>query len=241
MEVGALPAPNESLLRTIPSVDALLQDDSLREWAERVPRAVVVECVRASVEEARQALLVAPPQAADEAAVRRTILASARRRLGSAALPYYRRAINATGIILHTGLGRAVLPADAVRRIGEELSGYSLLQLDVETGKRSRREARIEQLLQHLTGAEAATLVNNNAAATMLVLNTVAAGKEVIVSRGQLVEIGGAFRLPDVMETSGARMVEVGTTNRPSPRTPLPSSACIQATTRSPVSPPKCR
>jgi L-seryl-tRNA(Ser) seleniumtransferase len=214
MEVGALPAPNESLLRTIPSVDALLQDDSLREWAERVPRAVVVECVRASVEEARQALLVAPPQAADEAAVRRTILASARRRLGSAALPYYRRAINATGIILHTGLGRAVLPADAVRRIGEELSGYSLLQLDVETGKRSRREARIEQLLQHLTGAEAATLVNNNAAATMLVLNTVAAGKEVIVSRGQLVEIGGAFRLPDVMETSGARMVEVGTTNR---------------------------
>ncbi len=131
--------------------------------------------------------------------------------------PYYRKAINATGIILHTGLGRAVLPKQAISQIQEELSGYSLLQVDIETGKRSRRDQRIEQLLKRLTGAEAATVVNNNAAATAIVLNTVAKGKEVIVSRGQLVEIGGSFRLPDVMSFSGAKLVEVGTTNKTHP------------------------
>ncbi len=103
--------------------------------------------------------------------------------------------INATGIILHTALGRAVLPAKALRQIEAELSGYSLLQADIDSGQRSRRDARIEGLLQQLTGAEAATVVNNNAAATSIVLNTVACGKEVIVSRGQLVEIGGSFPL----------------------------------------------
>jgi L-seryl-tRNA(Ser) seleniumtransferase len=128
--------------------------------------------------------------------------------------PYYRRVINATGIILHTGLGRAVLPEKAIKRISDELSGYSILQLGIETGKRSRREERIEFLLHHLTGAEAATVVNNNAAATFIVLNSLAQDKEVIVSRGQLVEIGGAFRLPDVMAFSRARLVEVGATNK---------------------------
>jgi L-seryl-tRNA(Ser) seleniumtransferase len=132
--------------------------------------------------------------------------------------PHYRRVINATGIILHTGLGRAVLPAQALRQIQNELSGYSLLQSDTETGKRSKRDECIEQLLQQLTGAEAATVVNNNAAATSIVLNTVANGKEVIVSRGQLVEIGGSFRLPDVMAFSGATLVEVGATNKTHPR-----------------------
>ena len=125
-----------------------------------------------------------------------------------------RRAINATGIILHTALGRAVLPTRAIRAIRDELSGYSLVQMDVATGKRSKRDERIEWLLQQLTGAEAATVVNNNAAATVVVLNTVAAGKEVIVSRGQLVEIGGSFRLPDVMAAAGVKLVEVGTTNK---------------------------
>jgi L-seryl-tRNA(Ser) seleniumtransferase len=128
--------------------------------------------------------------------------------------PYYRRVINATGIILHTALGRAALPAKAIRQIRTELGGYSLLQADPATGLRTKRDARIQQLFQQLTGAEAATVVNNNAAATWIVLNTVAAGKEVIVSRGQLVEIGGSFRLPDVMAASGAKLVEVGTTNK---------------------------
>jgi L-seryl-tRNA(Ser) seleniumtransferase len=107
-----------------------------------------------------------------------------------------------------------VLPPKAVRQIAEELSGYSVLQADIATGKRSRRDERIEWLLRQLTGCEAATVVNNNAAATMLVLASVARGREVIVSRGQLVEIGGSFRLPDVMAASGARLVEVGTTNK---------------------------
>jgi L-seryl-tRNA(Ser) seleniumtransferase len=128
--------------------------------------------------------------------------------------PHYRRVINATGIILHTGLGRAVLPSHALQQIQEQLQGYSLLQLDIEAGKRSKRDECIEWLLQQLTGAEAATVVNNNAAATFIVLNTIAKNKEVIVSRGQLVEIGGSFRLPDVMAFSGAKLVEVGTTNK---------------------------
>lgn len=132
--------------------------------------------------------------------------------------PHYRKVINATGIILHTALGRAVLPRQAIDQVAEELSGYSLLQADVETGQRSRRDERIQWLLGQLTGAEAATVVNNNAAATTLVLNTVAAGREVIVSRGQLVEIGGAFRLPEIMAASGVHMVEVGTTNKTHPR-----------------------
>jgi L-seryl-tRNA(Ser) seleniumtransferase len=128
--------------------------------------------------------------------------------------PHYRKVINATGIILHTALGRAVVPRRAIEQIEDELSGYSLVQADIESGQRSTREAGLESLLCRLTGAEAATVVNNNAAATSLVLNAVAAGKEVIVSRGQLVEIGGSFRLPDVMAASGAKLVEVGTTNQ---------------------------
>jgi L-seryl-tRNA(Ser) seleniumtransferase len=125
-----------------------------------------------------------------------------------------RRAVNATGVILHSGLGRAVLPRQAIEAIERELGGYSLLQVDLDTGERSRRDGRIEWLLKLLTGCEAATVVNNNAAATSIVLNTLGKGKEVIVSRGQLVEIGGSFRLPDVMAASGVRMVEVGTTNK---------------------------
>jgi len=128
--------------------------------------------------------------------------------------PQYRKVINAMGIILHTGLGRAVLPQKALDHLANVMSGYSLLQVDVATGQRGRRDERIERILQQLTGAEAATVVNNNAAATSIVLNTVAQGKEVIVSRGQLVEIGGSFRLPDVMAASGAKLVEVGTTNK---------------------------
>jgi L-seryl-tRNA(Ser) seleniumtransferase len=122
--------------------------------------------------------------------------------------------VNATGVILHTGLGRAVLPKIAREAIDEVIQGYCTLATDVETGKRGHRDVHLDELLCEITGAEAATVVNNNAAATMLILNTLANGKEVIVSRGQLVEIGGAFRMPDVMAASGAILREVGTTNR---------------------------
>jgi len=128
--------------------------------------------------------------------------------------PSIRGAVNATGIILHTGLGRAVLSEKAVEAICEVSKGYCSLAIDIETGRRGHRDAHLEGLLCALTGAEAATIVNNNAAATMLILNTLAKGKEVIVSRGQLIEIGGSFRMPEVMQASGALLREVGTTNK---------------------------
>ncbi len=202
------------LLRLLPSVDTVLTREDVREAAAGTPHALVVRVVRDAVDGVRDRLLAGKQDEADAETVEENVAIRALDLLREAARPRYRKVVNATGIILHTGLGRAVLAEKAVRRIGRDLSGYSILQLDPETGVRCRRDARIESLLQTLTGAEAATVVNNNAAATLLVLNTVAQGKEVIVSRGQLVEIGGSFRLPDVMAASGARMVEVGTTNR---------------------------
>jgi L-seryl-tRNA(Ser) seleniumtransferase len=204
----------ERLLRQLPSVDVLLKAPELQSYVEQAGREVVVNAIRQAVDEIRNLLVAGKMPDADEDAIRQKIVTDAVHCLEAITRLHYRKVINATGIILHTGLGRAVLPAQALRQIQDELSGYSLLQLDIETGKRSRRDECIERLLQQLTGAEAATVVNNNAAATAIVLNTIAEGKEVIVSRGQLVEIGGSFRLPEVMAFSGAKLVEVGTTNR---------------------------
>jgi len=205
-------------LRKLPSVDALLKDPELDSYIAEVGRKVVTDSIRKAVDEARELLITKTVHEMDESTIQQKIVADTKHRLEAMMRPYYRRVINATGIILHTGLGRAVLPLQALQQIQDELSGYSLLQVDTETGKRSKRDGRIEQLLRQLTGAEAATVVNNNAAATAIVLNTLANGKEVIVSRGQLVEIGGSFRLPDVMAFSGAKLVEVGTTNKTHPR-----------------------
>ncbi len=205
-------------LQKLPSVDALLKDPDLETCAAEVGRRVVVNSIRRAIDEVREFLITRKSTEVDEIAIRQKIITDVKHRLKAVMEPHYRRVINATGIILHTGLGRAVLPAQALRQIQEELSGYSLLQVSTETGKRSKRDHCIEQLLMQLTGAEAATVVNNNAAATSIVLNTVAKGKQVIVSRGQLVEIGGSFRLPDVMAFSGAKLVEVGTTNKTHPR-----------------------
>jgi len=211
-----MPSPKD-VLRKIPGVDSLLE--ALETEALAAPRQVVVDAVRDAVEWARERLRAEPDAGASEESLRADILADARRRVRDLAGPHYRKVVNATGIILHTALGRAVLSETARRQIADELAGYSLLQADPETGKRSRRDRRIEDLLCRLTGAEAATVVNNNAAATLIVLSAVAGGGgEVIVSRGQLVEIGGSYRLPDVMAASGARMVEVGTTNKTHPR-----------------------
>lgn len=204
----------QDLLRRIPAVEILLGEHQFHARAAGLPRRILVDCVRAAVDQVRQELLEGSGDGATEETIRQRIVAAAQRRLEVTGPPHYRKVINATGIILHTALGRAVLPARAMRQLAEELSGYSLVQADVETGQRSKRDERIQWLLAQLTGAEAATVVNNNAAATAIVLNTVAAGREVIVSRGQLVEIGGSFRLPDVMAASGVKLVEVGTTNK---------------------------
>ena len=211
-------AQTQQLMRRVPSVDAVLKEPELEALAAEYGRKPVADAVREATDEVRQQLLARPAPDLDEPAIQNRILAAAKSRLEAAMRPYYRRAVNATGIILHTGLGRAVLSAKALDQIQQTLRSYSLIQVDQETGKRSRRDERIEELLRGLTGAEAATVVNNNAAATAIVLNTVAKGKEVIVSRGQLVEIGGSFRLPEVMAFSGARLVEVGTTNKTHPR-----------------------
>jgi len=205
-------------MRRVPSVDAVLREPQMEALAAQYGRQPVADGVRDAIEEIRRQLLTQPAQEADEAAIRGRLITAVKQQLEAVVKPYYRRAVNATGIILHTGLGRAVLSAQALDQIQTTLQGYSLIQVDRETGKRSRRDERIEWLLKRLTGAEAATVVNNNAAATAIVLNTVAKGKEVIVSRGQLVEIGGSFRLPEVMAFSGAKLVEVGTTNKTHPR-----------------------
>ena len=209
--------PAATVLRKLPSVDALLKEPDLQSSVAELGRAVVVNSIRKAIEKVRELLMSQALTETDEDLIRRKVIEDTKKNLRAIARPYYRKVVNATGIILHTALGRAVLSAAALCQIQNELSGYSLLQADIETGKRSQRDSYIEQLLQQLTGAEAATVVNNNAAATSIVLNTVASGKEVIVSRGQLVEIGGAFRLPDVMAFSGAKLVEVGTTNKTHP------------------------
>lgn len=207
----------DSGLRKLPSVEALLKEPQLKDYIAGIGRKSVANSVREAVDEVRQNLVAENAQKMDEKEIFQKVMAGVMARLKATVKPYYRRAINATGIILHTGLGRAVLAPQAIRQIQEELAGYSLLQVDIETGERSKRDERIEWLLQQLTDAEAATVVNNNAAATAIVLSTVAKGKEVIVSRGQLVEIGGSFRLPEVMAFSGAKLVEVGTTNKTHP------------------------
>ncbi len=201
-------------LRNLPSVDSLLKDAALEGCADEVGRKVVVDSIRRAIDEIRELIVSGVATELDQSEIRERIITGVKQSLEAATVPYYRKVINATGIILHTALGRAVLPARALQQIQDELSGYSLLQADTGTGKRSKRDEAVERLLKQLTGAEAATVVNNNAAATSIALNTVAEGKEVIVSRGQLVEIGGSFRLPDVMAFSGAKLVEVGATNK---------------------------
>ncbi len=143
-----------------------------------------------------------------------TIMGRVRSALEAEAVPSLRRAINATGVIIHTGLGRAVLAPAARNALHGVIDGYSTLATDIESGKRGDRDSHLNALLCRLTGAEASTVVNNNAAATVLILNTLAKDRDVIVSRGQLVEIGGSFRMPDVMRMSGAILREVGTTNK---------------------------
>ena len=197
-------------LRKIPSVDQLTVSPAGEALAREYGREPLVDAVREQVESVR-ARLKAGAEASVEPA---DVLAGALERLKAKRAPKLARAINATGVILHTGLGRAVLPAAALEAVASQQRGYSLLEVDRASGERSIRETHVVDLLQKLTGAEAATVVNNNAGATLIALATLARGKEVIVSRGQLVEIGGSLRIPDVMEQSGCKLVDVGTTNK---------------------------
>ena len=201
-------------LRKIPSVDALLGTGELVKPAEIFGREAVVRAARTVLEEVREDILAGAGLPGDKADVLRLLANRIAERLESQAEPSLRSCINATGIVIHTGLGRAVLSGEALEAVSDVLRGYSTLAVDPETGRRGDRDSHLAGLICRLCGAEAATVVNNNAAATVLILNTLARGKEVIISRGQLVEIGGSFRMPDVMETSGAILREVGTTNK---------------------------
>ena len=207
-------------LRALPAVDALLRTDEARRLRERVGQSRVTALARAVTEELRAELLAKGAAGAEANGnfSREELLAEAAARLVRAAererAASLRRVINATGVILHTNLGRAPLSEAARRAASEEAAGYCTLEYDLETGARGRRGAQAEALLAELCGAEEALVVNNCAAAALLVLTALARGGEAVVSRGELVEIGGDFRVPDVMAQSGARMVEVGTTNR---------------------------
>ena len=190
-------------LQSLPSVDRLLQRSEA--LIEQHGRAAVTEAIRGVLADMRAAKAVEPADA---------ILGRVSQRLSEAATPNLRRVFNLTGTVLHTNLGRALLPEEAIQAMVEAARDAVNLEYDLGTGRRGERDAHVEALVCRLTGAEAATAVNNNAAALLLVLNTLAARKEVPVSRGELIEIGGSFRLPEIMARAGCRLREVGTTNR---------------------------
>ncbi len=201
-------------LRNLPAISHLLEHDTVRKWMGRFPRAVVVDAMQSAVDLVRSRLIGDEDNATETANTREEVLAIAEQQLENTNLPSLRPVINATGVVLHTGLGRAPLCTEAVKAVAGCAGGYSNLELNLETGTRGHRPVHVSRLLAELTGAESATVVNNNAAATLLILNTLAKGSEVIVSRGELVEIGGSYRLPEMMSASGAILREVGTTNR---------------------------
>jgi L-seryl-tRNA(Ser) seleniumtransferase len=196
-------------LRSLPPVNEVLDQTELADLNALLGRSEVVRSVRVALDEARAAILSGSVGAYDAAA-----LAARARELSEDDAYRLRSAINATGILLNTGLGRAPLAPEAAAAVGRIATGYCSLEIDLSSGDRGSRTSGVEPALRRLTGAEAATVVNNNAAATVLTLRALAAGREVIVSRGQLVEIGGSFRLPEIFEASGAKLREVGTTNR---------------------------
>ena len=199
-------------MRALPAVDVVLRAPAAEELARRYGREAVADAVRQALDASRALIRAGETLPADSLEAR-TIVATAAKALESASRPKLRRVVNATGIILHTGLGRAVMP-DAAREALGRVTGFCNLQQDLHTGQRDLREDCLRDLVRELTGAEEVLVVNNNAGATFLVLAALARGKEAVVSRGELIEIGGSFRLPDIMRESGAILREVGTTNK---------------------------
>ncbi|HSL72427.1 MAG TPA: L-seryl-tRNA(Sec) selenium transferase [Longimicrobiales bacterium] len=198
--------------RELPSVDRLLGSRHFAELLRESPRSRVTAAIRALQAELRARVLQGDTAAIEQNAEWYAL--AVRDRLEASARPTLRRVVNGTGVILHTNLGRAPLAADALAALSDAAAGYSNLEYDIETGSRGSRYDHCRALLAELTGFEDALVVNNNAAALVLALNTLARSREAIVSRGELVEIGGSFRIPEIMERSGARLHEVGATNR---------------------------
>jgi L-seryl-tRNA(Ser) seleniumtransferase len=206
----------QQVLRKIPSVDEILSKPEMVDLLKIHPRNVVVGAIRKGLGRLREELLREKelPQSGDDFFSFKSLYPLFQKEIDLQIRPRLRRVINATGVVIHTNLGRAPLHLSAIQHLIEVSKTYCNLEYDLERGERGSRYAHVEEILCRLSGAESALVVNNNAGAVLLVLNTLAEGKEVIVSRGELVEIGGAFRIPDVMKRSGALLREVGTTNR---------------------------
>ncbi|MCS6913196.1 MAG: L-seryl-tRNA(Sec) selenium transferase [Myxococcales bacterium] len=201
-------------LRCLPQVDEVLRGELGQRLLGQAPRWAVVQAVRGEIDRLRQELLAGRSAPQDEARRIRLDAARIEQAVLRLSRPGLRRVLNGTGVILHTNLGRAPLAEAALARLRDGASGYCNLEYRLDEGSRGSRHEHVQALLAHLTGAEAHLVVNNNAAAVLLMLGGHCARREVVVSRGELVEIGGSFRIPDVMRASGARLREVGTTNR---------------------------
>ena len=200
-------------LSTIPSVDKILRTESVKMLINKFGRPSVIKAVREDLEKIRHSIQDKNSQNFIKVDVE-TIIERINARLISSLEPSLKAVFNLTGTVIHTNLGRAPLPSEAIDAMAAVSEGASNLEYNLKTGKRGDRDSHLEKLLIQLTGAEAVTVVNNNAAAVLLILNSLALRKEVIVSRGELVEIGGAFRIPEIMTRAGAKLKEVGTTNR---------------------------
>lgn len=205
---------NQELLRKLPKIDEMLQDEHLIFFTEIMPRQVVVETLREVIDMVRREII---DGRREEIPAVEELVGLVKQRVFEEQGKSLRRVINATGVVLHTNLGRANLSRRACESVLEAAGYYSNLEYDIKKGSRGSRHDHVEQLIRKITGAQAAMVVNNNAAATMLCLSALARGKEVITSRGELVEIGGSFRLPEIMEESGAHLLEVGATNKTKP------------------------
>ena len=210
------PSLRQQVLRKIPSVDEILSNPQIADLLKAHPRTVVVDAVRNGLKRLRQQLLDKEELSNSEEGCFsfEHLFPLFQREIDLQVRPKLRRVINATGVVIHTNLGRSPLHPSALQHMMEIARNYSNLEYDIDRGERGSRTSHVEGILCRLSGAESALVVNNNAGAVLVVLNTMAEGGEVIVSRGELVEIGGAFRIPDVMRRSGASLREVGTTNR---------------------------
>ena len=204
----------QNLLRGIPKIDELLLDEQLIFFMETTPRAVVVDAAREIIDGLRKEILAGERESIPG---KEELVSEICGRISGKKKHNLRTLVNATGVVLHTNLGRSNLCKTAVESVLSVADSYSNLEYDVKKGARGSRHDHVEKIITEITGAEAAMVVNNNAAATMICLSALAYGKEVITSRGELVEIGGSFRIPDIMEQSGAHLKEVGTTNKTKP------------------------
>ena len=205
----------QELLRSIPSVDKIIERDDVKALLGEYSRGIVLKAIQRKLENVRRNILNTQEPLSDKEPITVDFPGDEIKEIIQAfSNNHLEKVINATGVILHTNMGRSILPVEAIDNLADIAHSYSNLEYDLEEGRRGHRYSHVEELLCEISGAESAFVVNNNAGAVLLTLNALSDGKEAIVSRGELIEIGGSFRIPDIMKRSGALMVEVGTTNK---------------------------